>query len=814
MKTNLFKIILSATIVCSQYVSLYAQEIKNKCGFKQSPEMAQISQKILNTLKNKHIKPSVNVITIPLVVHVMEPSTTGTLITDSKISEMITNLNYAFEGTGTFAGNINSNIRFELAKIDPNCMPTTAINRIIVPNSNFSQANKNLYATKGVFGGGVTWAQIESLSDWNKEIYTNIWIVNRLDNGAAGVGGPQNGLIVDATALNTDLPGRESITPHEVAHYFNLLHPFSDENGTCGCTDGDGLSDTAPLQRYSINGSCTKEFGCTPEAKALINPCTNMAYGDIQNNIMNYSVVGCAYLFTPQQAQYMRTYIETYKTGLINSPVRSLSVTATVSINAPNTICTSAASFPTPVASCICSSVQTTTINGMASSFNAYPLLTPGSSMPLVFGVVCANGLSTTKTITFYKPGLSISGSNCTANNTYSVAFTNPNNYTYTVNAGNTGTSSITNIPSGTNLTITVTDQNGCIEIQQILAPCCNLPSATCTPTAPNGLSNFFGISKFEFLGINKTSGTSLADNNNYVNNTCNNSNTASNVEPGSHPMKVTAATVNRQYVKVWIDFNNSGVFETSELVLSGNTAMSAANEAANFLSGMVTIPTTAVRSTPLRVRVMVDQAQGSTACIINGLNTGRVIENFGSGQIEDYAITLNPSGALPLTFSAVYVKNNTLHWTIENPKNVEKFQVEYSGNEINFETLGTTTFEYGKLNYSQKLPAWDKISFVRIKSQDTDGSFTYSKIVTIVPNAESPFLVVENPSKSTNFRFTSNIESPQIQLLNLKGQNLLYTLQAQGNNQYLINTSAKGPVLLQLKNNSLHLSRKIIIVD
>lgn len=90
----------------------------------------------------------------------------------------------------------------------------------------------------------------------------------------------------------------------------------------------------------------------------------------------------------------------------------------------------------------------------------------------------------------------------------------------------------------------------------------------------------------------------------------------------------------NPQYVRVWIDYNNNGVFEDSELVASGDDVPVGADLKGTF-TGTFTPPSTAVMNTPLRMRVIAegfDEEDPITFATCGQLNYG---------QAEDYSVTL-----------------------------------------------------------------------------------------------------------------------------------------------------------------------------
>jgi hypothetical protein len=91
------------------------------------------------------------------------------------------------------------------------------------------------------------------------------------------------------------------------------------------------------------------------------------------------------------------------------------------------------------------------------------------------------------------------------------------------------------------------------------------------------------------------------------------------------------ASTAYTEYWKIYIDYNQNGVFtDTGELVVSGSSSSS------GTLSSTFTVPSTAKTGTA-RLRVVVSDASGTTSC-----------GNFSYGEAEDY--TLNITGGAAIT--------------------------------------------------------------------------------------------------------------------------------------------------------------------
>ncbi|GEN74030.1 zinc-dependent metalloprotease [Chryseobacterium lathyri] len=101
------------------------------------------------------------------------------------------------------------------------------------------------------------------------------------------------------------------------------------------------------------------------------------------------------------------------------------------------------------------------------------------------------------------------------------------------------------------------------------------------------------------------------------------------------------------QFVRVWIDYNNNGTFEASELVASGDNVAIGADHKGTF-TGTFTPQATAILNTPLRMRVLADAGSPSAYAPCGQL---------GYGQAEDYSVMLVTN----LVTSEVKTDNNDL---------------------------------------------------------------------------------------------------------------------------------------------------------
>lgn len=153
------------------------------------------------------------------------------------------------------------------------------------------------------------------------------------------------------------------------------------------------------------------------------------------------------------------------------------------------------------------------------------------------------------------------------------------------------------------------------------------LVANSCVPTSTQAPGNYSGGPKKVVLGtINNASETY----NNYVDYSINNC--LSKVvytdipETGSSQLSVTFAGF-PQYIKAWIDYNNNGILETSEVIGVSPALVPVASSPYTIT---FTPPASAVKNTFLRMRVIASEAD-DVAC-----------QDVQYGQAEDYSVRIN----------------------------------------------------------------------------------------------------------------------------------------------------------------------------
>jgi len=262
-------------------------------------------------------------ILIPVVVHVVHNNSTNQIggsrnsnISDEQVSSQIAVLNEDYqrkEGTAGFNTNpvgANVNIKFELAKRDPQGGATNGIIRYYTTKSSYSINEMG---------------QLSEIAYWPSNRYLNIWVTTITDpfigyaqfpdmTGLPGLGSYNglertDGVIIDhrnfgrntgTTTQGSYTQGRT--TTHEVGHWLGLLHTWGDvECTTANCQCGDDfIEDTPPAQIPNETLTCPEIF----------STCGGVRTRNMIENYMDYSVDRCMNIFTQGQKARIRRVLE------------------------------------------------------------------------------------------------------------------------------------------------------------------------------------------------------------------------------------------------------------------------------------------------------------------------------------------------------------------------------------------------------------------------------------------------------------------------------------------------------------------------
>jgi hypothetical protein len=239
------------------------------------------------------IQNGMNVITIPVVVHILYNQASYN-ISDEQIQSQLAVLNEDYRKINKDAQSIpeafakysaDCFIEFKLANVDPNGNSTNGIIRKKTSIQFFGLDDR---IKSSAIGGD---------DAWDPDQYLNIWVghLAGILGYSSPLGGPssKDGVVIESSAFGTvgivSAPYNKGRTAtHEVGHWLGLQHIWGDTY--CG---NDHVDDTPPQQSAT--------FGC-PSVSAIT--CGNS--GNMFMNFMDLTNDACLSMFTTGQRERMR----------------------------------------------------------------------------------------------------------------------------------------------------------------------------------------------------------------------------------------------------------------------------------------------------------------------------------------------------------------------------------------------------------------------------------------------------------------------------------------------------------------------------
>jgi hypothetical protein len=530
--------------------------------------------------------------TIPVVVHVISPTTGAVLLTEKEVQEGIKNLNLQFKGLyaktlknsiiSKYRNSIGSfeDIQFKLAKLDTSGKATTGINQI--RNSTWTTNARTSEAT------------FKKQLQWNRSRYMNIYIVSSLNSwfesgvafrpseASSAANAWQDGVLLDYHVWQNTLPlkaprwtdGWEGIAAHEIGHYLDLIHTMGAVNGNgTGCTDaivvaGDNVDDTPKhwngMHDIALDAS---------EANRTVAQCGDTVMID---NFMTYSRT--QRMFTAGQVQRMKNALNSSVAGRSNLwSAANLTLTGLSLDNTPPSV-------PSTLAA------SNITLNSLSLKWRS------STDNQAVLGYdVFKDGEFLASTI---DTSLQITG--LAGNTTY-------------------------------RFTVKSRDFDSNLSAESVAINPTTSPFVYCAASGTTAADTKEWIKNVRFNTLNNSS-----VGNNYYEDFSNLSTTV--VKGTAYTLTVTLndiwnANIDHDYILAWLDWNNNGIFDTNEQYNLTPQYLQTAVASLN-----ITVPTSA----------MVSKVKMRIRSIWNGSNTLTSSSPCGSltyGEVEDY--TLNITNAI-----------------------------------------------------------------------------------------------------------------------------------------------------------------------
>lgn len=188
--------------------------------------------------------------------------------------------------------------------------------------------------------------------------------------------------------------------------------------------------------------------------------------------------------------------------------------------------------------------------------------------------------------------------------------------------------------------------------------------------------------------------------------------------------------------VGIWIDWDANGLLSLGERVgnFSGNGPWSTA----------ITVPANAeLGPVRLRIRLQYSPTYDPHPCNRTPYN---------SGETEDYTVII--ALALPITLIDFQGKKaeygNLLTWETAEEVNASHFEVEHSTTATAFAKIGQVTALSDHSRYTFLHETAEKgVSFYRLKMVDMDGSYQYSRMISVFDNGKAlPLSLHPNPTQ------------------------------------------------------------------
>lgn len=202
-------------------------------------------------------------------------------------------------------------------------------------------------------------------------------------------------------------------------------------------------------------------------------------------------------------------------------------------------------------------------------------------------------------------------------------------------------------------------------------------------------------------------------------------------------------------------------------------------------------------------------QSGGSVTCCkncnpSNKINIGGNTAWTGNDGTVNGPAIINSSGILPVTL--VFFKEDkdtegvNLLWGTATEENADFFQIERSIKGISFEKIGKVNASGNSnqlinYNFTDEKPFQGK-NYYRLKTVDYDGSYEYSKIISVDYEVAKQFNVYPNPYVNGNIHFNTNFapqEDDMILVLNTMGVEVTRILSTTFDKKFQIDSLKPG---------------------
>jgi Secretion system C-terminal sorting domain len=195
-------------------------------------------------------------------------------------------------------------------------------------------------------------------------------------------------------------------------------------------------------------------------------------------------------------------------------------------------------------------------------------------------------------------------------------------------------------------------------------------------------------------------------------------------------------------------------------------------------------------------------QVIGTPVAVVAGTYTIRfIMDDY--ANIDDAFLCISPGCVLATTLTDFSVKSNKcnadLNWAAADEIDLKNYEVQTSNDGTIFKTIATI-LPTNASNYSFENKTVSGKSFYRLKLNDKDNTFTYSKIVPVTINCDNVFVsVYPNPvSDILHVNINSNSLSRAV-IYNASGKNISTTILQNGDNTINVKNLPNGMYVVKV---------------
>jgi hypothetical protein len=192
-------------------------------------------------------------------------------------------------------------------------------------------------------------------------------------------------------------------------------------------------------------------------------------------------------------------------------------------------------------------------------------------------------------------------------------------------------------------------------------------------------------------------------------------------------------------------------------------------------------------------------------------------------GNVLDCLLTKDATGAITLSTCALDVtlerfeakvlnSNVVLNWKTSNEKDFDRFQIERSSNSQEFSNIASVKANNAGFYSTTDFDPIAGNNYYRLKMIDNNGSFTYSKIVSVNTEKDKFYAHVVNPSVAGKVQVQTNIENPNIEIYDQSGKKLNFTSLRSSKGQYELAVSQPnaGLYLVKIMKGNYQFTKKV----